>query len=169
MDATRVISWAREHAGALGADPNKIVVAGSSAGAHLAVTSALTVNEGVAAAVGLYGWYGRADAPGSEPLAHVRAGGPPLLVVHGEHDTYVAVEHAREFVRAARAAGLDRLDYVELRGGQHSFDLLHSVRFEAVVSAVAAFAERSFRERRSLPGTPSAPSPPEGPGPRGRR
>ncbi len=37
IDAKRVISWVRSHAAGYGADPRVLIVAGSSAGAHLGV------------------------------------------------------------------------------------------------------------------------------------
>jgi acetyl esterase/lipase len=45
VDAKRLIAWARRHAGTYGGDPGRIVIAGSSAGAHIAMTAALTVND----------------------------------------------------------------------------------------------------------------------------
>ena len=42
VDAKRVIAWARAHAGDYGGDPERVFIAGSSAGAHLAATAALT-------------------------------------------------------------------------------------------------------------------------------
>jgi acetyl esterase/lipase len=74
IDVKKVIAWARAHADEYGADPAFVVVAGSSAGAHLAATAALTANDPtfqpgfeeadttVAAAVGLYGYYGSVDS-----------------------------------------------------------------------------------------------------------
>ncbi len=47
IDAKRVICWARSHAAEYGADPSVVIVAGSSAGAHLAAIAALTPNDPV--------------------------------------------------------------------------------------------------------------------------
>ena len=47
VDAKRAIAWARQHAGEYGADPSLLVVAGDSAGAHLASMAALTANDPV--------------------------------------------------------------------------------------------------------------------------
>jgi acetyl esterase/lipase len=74
IDVKKAIAWAREHAREHGADPEHVVLAGSSAGAHLAVTAALTENDPafqpgfesadttVSAAIGLYGYYGSVDS-----------------------------------------------------------------------------------------------------------
>ncbi len=158
VDAKRVIAWLREHAPAYGADGSTIVVAGSSAGAHLAAMAALTpdvaelqpgfeaADTHVSAAVCLYGFYGsptwidREPGAPSAPVERLDAGAPPMLISHGTHDSFVPVTVAREFVERFRATAPERpLVYLELPGAQHTFDLYHSVRFHAVIDAVDAF------------------------------
>lgn len=155
VDAKRVIAWVREHGHEYGADPSTLVVAGSSAGGHLACTAALTPDDpvfqpgfeqadtSVSGVISLYGYYGpvgRGDGPPSSPSAYLRADAPPFLLVHGDKDTLVPVEHARAFARALRADSSSPVVYAELPGAQHLFDLLSSVRFAAVVDAAEAFA-----------------------------
>ncbi len=153
IDAKKVIAWIREHGNEHGAG-SEIVVAGSSAGANLAATLALTPNEphlqpgfehadtSVAAAVCLYGYYGSygGDSPLSSPLAHIHADAPPFFVAHGDHDTLVLVEDARAFVEALRSVSTSRVVYAELPGAQHTFDLFRSPRFERVVEGIEVFA-----------------------------
>lgn len=74
-------------------------------------------------------------------MTHVRQGAPPFFVAHGDQDTYVPVTEARRFVERLRATSDSPVVYAELPGGQHSFDLWRSLRFEAVVDGVQAFAE----------------------------
>ena len=50
------------------------------------------------------------------------------------------VEDARVFVEQLRNTSSSPVVYAELPGGQHSFDLFHSLRFEAVVDGIEAFA-----------------------------
>jgi acetyl esterase/lipase len=154
IDVKKVIAWARTTGRDHGVDPDTIVLAGSSAGAHLTVMSALTANDpslqpgfedadtSVSAGVGLYGYYGQLDAdrPVTGPLAHLRTDAPPFFVVHGDHDTYTPVEGARALVDGLLATSSQPVAYAELPGAQHSFDLFHSIRFEAVVDAIEAFA-----------------------------
>jgi acetyl esterase/lipase len=45
IDAKRMIAWVREHGGEYGADPSAVVMAGSSAGSHIAAMAALTPND----------------------------------------------------------------------------------------------------------------------------
>jgi len=50
------------------------------------------------------------------------------------------VENARPFVELLQSVSSDPVVYVELPGAQHSFDVFHSLRFEAVVDGIEAFA-----------------------------
>ncbi|GLY87318.1 alpha/beta hydrolase [Actinoallomurus iriomotensis] len=165
VDAKKVIAWVREHGPSYGADPDRIVLAGSSAGAHLAALAGLTaddpafqpgfepVDTSVAAVIGLGGYYGPYDEadPRTSPFAHVRPDAPPFFIVHGDHDTLTPVETARLFAERLRAVSTRPVVYAELPGGQHAFDLFHSLRFEAVINAVDAFAGSVLTQRRARP------------------
>jgi acetyl esterase/lipase len=159
-DAKRVISWMRDNAPSYGADPSSITVAGSSAGAHLAAMAALTPNTPalqpgfesadtrVIAAICLYGFYGTPtwidqehDAP-SAPADLVDDHAPPMFLAHGTHDGFASVSDVRDFVNRFRAAAPHSpMVYLELPGAQHTFDLYHSVRFDAVLGAIDAFVD----------------------------
>lgn len=152
-DVKRVVAWAREHAPDHGADPSCIVLSGSSAGAHLAITAALTADDpalqpgfegadtSVTAAIGLYGYYGPVDRGGraSRPVAYARPDAPPLMIVHGGQDTLLPAGPARHLAAALGAVSASPVVYAELPGAQHTFDLLHSLRFELVVDALWSF------------------------------
>ena len=158
IDTKHAIAWARRNAAAYGGDPDRIVVVGSSAGAHLAMTAALTSNDprfqpgfetddtSVRAAVGLYGYYGRIDSGpmASSPVDYLTEDAPPVLVVHGAQDTLVRPELARAFVEQLRTVSTDSVGYAELPGAQHGFDLWRSVRFAAVIDAIDMFAACVF-------------------------
>ena len=161
VDVKRVIAWAREHAAEYGGDPDRVLLVGGSAGGNLAVFAALTPNDPayqpgfehvdteVLAAISLYGYYGPSDSrqPSSAPAAHLRGDVPPCFFVHGDRDTIVIVEDARAFAARLRSASDGPVVYAELPHAQHTFDLLHSVRCEAVVDAVEAFADWSASRR----------------------
>ena len=59
--------------------------------------------------------------------------------MHGALDTIAIVEDARDFVAALRAVSTRPVVSAELPGGQHNFDLFHSIRCEAVIDAVETF------------------------------
>ncbi len=141
-DARKVVAWVRAHGHEYGGgDGAPVFLAGSSAGGHLALTTALT-DPTIAGAISLYAYYGCADDtdPSTTPAAYFGAETPPVLVAHGDNDSYVPVESAREFVGKARAASPSPVVYAELPGAQHSFDLFHSVRFERVIDGIEEFA-----------------------------
>jgi acetyl esterase/lipase len=102
----------------------------------------------VTGAIALYGYYGHyfgtppdEPPPPLQPQGYLRPGGaPPLLIAHGTSDALGTVEGARDFVAQLRGASDNAVVYAELPGGQHSFDIYHSARFEAVVDGVEAFA-----------------------------
>ena len=167
IDAKKVLAWARTHGPEHGANPSMVVVAGSSAGAHLAALAALTPNDpvfqpgfeeadtSVAAAVCLYGYFGGvagAQGRASSPASYVTPGAPPFFVAHGDADTLVQVGHARAFAQRLRATSSAPVVYAELPGGQHGFDLFRSVRFEAVVDGIEAFVAAVLPARRPADG-----------------
>jgi acetyl esterase/lipase len=152
-DAKRVIAWAHENGAGYGGDPDTLVVAGSSAGAHLTALCAFTQNDprfqpygnadtSLTAAVCLNGYLGdyndAQDIP-SSPWDYMRPDAPPFLVVHGDIDPLVPVADARAFAERLREVSTGAVHYLELPGGQHAFDLFHSPRFEAVIDGVEAF------------------------------
>ena len=57
------------------------------------------------------------------PIAHVGAAAPPMLIVHGTHDSMIPPEEARAFVTALRGASTQAVAYAELHGAQHAWDL----------------------------------------------
>lgn len=159
IDAKKVIAWARAHVRRYGADPSKLFVAGSSAGANIAGVCALTPNDPrfqpgfesadttVTGAILLYGYYGHffgaepdGPAPDLQPQGYVRGEAPPIFIAHGTNDGWGTVEGARHFVaRLRHAAANNIVVYAELPGGQHSFDVFHSPRFDAVVDGAEFF------------------------------
>ncbi|MDT0156210.1 alpha/beta hydrolase [Microbacterium sp. ARD32] len=168
IDAKKVIAWVREHADSYGMDPARLFVSGSSAGANLAGLCAFTpnapefqpgfeeVDTAVTGAILLYGYYGRyfgeaPDEPGSvlQPQGHFTGRTPPLFIAHGTSDGWGTVEAARHVAELTRASGRNTVVYAELPGGQHSFDVFHSPRFEAVVDGVEAFTAWVLAQDRS--------------------
>jgi acetyl esterase/lipase len=154
IDAKRLIAWLHAEGAAYGADPTRLLLTGGSAGAHLAMTCALTANDPrfqpgfedvdtrVSGAVGFYGYYGQVTADAaSSPAGHVRPDAPPVLIIHGTHDPMAPVEDARAFAATLRAASADVVLMAELPGGLHAFDRFASIRSAAVAAAVEVFGE----------------------------
>lgn len=123
-DAAAALAWVRANIAGHGGDPERIAVAGHSAGAYLAVTLALDRRWGAAgsirAGIGLAGPYDFlpfdspvtrrtfghvADLPATQPVNHVRADAPPLLLVTGDADATVHPRHSQALAARLRAAG----------------------------------------------------------------
>ena len=144
-DARTAIAWARTHAADYGGDPDTIVMAGSSAGAHLTSLCALDPETRLSAAICLYGFYGRyygrtaAEAVPSTPFALPGTSAPPVFVAHGDRDTQTPVEGARALTTKLREESPSPVVAAVLPGGQHGFDLLRSWRFAAVLAGIEAF------------------------------
>lgn len=153
-DARAVLRWAHENPHVHGGDPRTLVMAGSSAGAHLTAHCALTQDPSdpdrprVDAGICLYGFYGRYygrgpdESPVSTPMALDLGCAPPVFMAHGDHDCYVMVEDARALYEHLAAGSPNETWYVELPGAQHGFDSLLSWRFAAVIGGVDAFLSR---------------------------
>lgn len=129
-DNLRAIEWMRSHADEYGGDPGRIFLLGSSAGAYLAVDAVNAGATAIAGIVGRYGYYG--DLMPARPQ-------PPILVIHGENDLLVRPSQARAFVERMRVGSSSSVEYVELPGGHHDFDLYESIRSNAVNVAVERF------------------------------
>ncbi|KHL10703.1 UNVERIFIED_CONTAM: hypothetical protein LK11_46505 [Mumia flava] len=158
-DARTALAWAHRNAGSHGGDTSRLVLAGSSAGAHLGSVLALTQDlrtphSRVDAVVGLYGYYGGyyghgpAEAASSSPLLLPPDEAPPFFLAHGDRDSWVPVEQARA-LRDHLADGAVPVTYVELSGAQHGFDLFSSVRFTSVVDGVESFLDAALRRQNA--------------------
>lgn len=98
----------------------------------------------------------REAARAASPLAHVSADDPPLLLVHGGHDTQVPADQAVRLDAACRAAGTDcRL--VRLDGVGHDVAVNAGT---AAGAAVLAFLDRVLAASGgATPGTAPSPAP----------
>lgn len=117
-DAAAAVAWVVSHAAEIGGDPSRVYLAGHSAGAHIAAMLAYDAPrlaalglraDAVRGYIGLSGPYALDpnddtlrtifSAPFAhadwQPVQRARAGAPPALLLHGEADTVVSVNHAR--------------------------------------------------------------------------
>lgn len=81
------------------------------------------------------------------PLHRLHADAPPFFVVHGDRDTLVPVAESREFVDRLRAASDAPVLYAEMKGAQHAFDVLPTVRTVRVLRAIERFLAVTHREQ----------------------
>jgi acetyl esterase/lipase len=131
-DVRDAIAWVRAHAAEFGGEPGTLFLAGSSAGANLAIRAVCDGETGIAGLICRYGYYG-----GLAPRGDL----PPMLIVHGEKDLISAAE-VRAFVERLRAVSGRPVSYAELPGAHHNFDLYESIRSAAVNKAAEQFTAR---------------------------
>ncbi len=141
-DAATAVAFARAHAHDWGADPARLFVMGHSAGAHIAVLLALDQEylqqvggddrwlRGVVGLSGPYDFLPFTDAylndvfaPPSEfyrsqPINYVRAGAPPMLLMHGLADKRVSPNNTRSLTARLQAAG-DEVSTQYFPGASH--------------------------------------------------
>jgi acetyl esterase/lipase len=127
-DAAQAALWSAAHAADFGASQRLMFLMGHSAGAHMAALLTLDARyfaaagqaPHVAGVIGLSGAYDflpllEADVqdmfgppqnyPQSQPINFVRAGVPPMLLVHGLDDVTVRPKNSRNFAAALSACG----------------------------------------------------------------
>lgn len=133
----RGLYWLVHHARELGVDPDRVHVAGSSAGAHLVAMALLDVGTPFASAVLASGVYdlepirrtyvnaalllSAADAARNSPVRRLPGRMPPLLLVRGEHETGAFARQQDEFALAATGRATEVLEMVV--PGRNHFDL----------------------------------------------
>ncbi|MEG3179911.1 alpha/beta hydrolase [Sphingomonas sp. LT1P40] len=129
QDGAAAVKWTRDHVREFGGDPERIALAGHSAGAYTVAMLALDKRwleaEGVdpaivRAGVGLSGPYdfypfdtkrsidamaGVADPMATQPIRFARGDAPPLLLVTSTDDTVVRPKNAINLERLLRQAG----------------------------------------------------------------
>lgn len=75
----------------------------------------------------------------ASPMSHVSSDDPPFLVIHGNCDSLVPVEEARQFCASFRAVTRSPIVYAEIPGAQHAFEIFPSLRGELVLGGVERF------------------------------
>ena len=128
-DTAQAIAIVQDDIEQYGGDPSRIAIAGHSAGAYNVVMTALEHQwlgrlgkdaNAIAGVIGLSGPYdffpydsdstkaafGPSDADeATQPLNHIRADAPPMLLIHGEKDALVGVHNSQKLAAAISEAG----------------------------------------------------------------
>lgn len=156
-DTASAIAWTHANIAEHGGDPERIVIAGHSAGAYNVVQVALEDRwlaahglspadiSGVIGKAGPYDFapfdsdstiaaFGHTPDPAiTQPINHVRADAPPMLLINGEKDTLVGARNARVLSEALNAAGAtaEPLIYPEMTHNDPIVELASPWRSEA--------------------------------------
>lgn len=152
-DTLAAVQFAREHAEAMGGDPEKVILAGFSAGGHLSMAAGALATPGDPTrpdlVVSLSGctllesdfevrMSGSKDqAEALSPLLHVDGQEPPLLMVNARTDHLCAFENAEAYLRALSGSGADAT-FLPVDEGGHFF-LRDPSNVEPTRAAVLAF------------------------------
>jgi len=62
----------------------------------------------------------------ASPESQVHAAAPPFFIIHGSSDTLIPVAEVRAFVSALKQSSAQAVDYLELQGAEHAFDMLNN-------------------------------------------
>jgi arylformamidase len=157
------VAWVYRNAGSFGGDPERIHVAGHSAGGHLVGMLLATDWKGeyglpgdiVKSATAISGLFDLAPFPftflqpqlqlewgqvlKNSPILHVPAAAPPLLVAYGEDETEEFKRQSEEYLDAWRAKGLEG-ERLVLSGKNH-YDVIDGF-LEAGSPLLSAVLER---------------------------
>ncbi len=167
------VAWAREHLPAHGITPTAIALGGGSAGGLLAATTALREagEADVDALVGIYGVYDLANRHRTHarwlsvekvvmkarydeiperyeavsPIDHVGEHTPPILLVHGSHDTLVPFGEATLFERVLREASRP-VDLIRIYGAQHAYDAIGGITSRTAAAAIRTWLRKTVLE-----------------------
>ena len=139
-DLGRALDHVVARAAAYGVDAARVAVGGGSAGAITALLAAYgpdRVRVRPRAVIDLWGgMYGREGS--------LRAGDPPVLVVHGTADRTVPYSQAEALVAAARRVGVST-ELVRVENGGHTLGLDQVVAGRTIRQSVREFLDRTMR------------------------
>ena len=91
----------------------------------------------------------------ASPMHRIHSDVPPMYVIHGDQDSLVPVEEARQFVRLLRESSKSPVAYAEIPGAQHAFDIFHSPRNSIVTESVARFLSTLYSDSQLGRTTPT--------------
>ena len=161
-DAAAAVAWARVHAAEHGCDPQRLYVAGHSAGAQIAALIGVDARylaphgmnpRDLAGVIGLSGPYdfeiaGYEDVfgpetqwPQAQPINFVDGDEPPFLLVHGTSDRVVEAKDSQELADKLHKAGV-RAELLWLPDAGHLAPLVAIYRtgsHPALMEAIRAF------------------------------
>jgi acetyl esterase/lipase len=147
-DCREAVRWIRKNARDLGINPQRIAVAGGSAGGYLALMVGLTdekpelggdpkaaISSKVSAVIDMYGVtsggnyaknmlvdFGMDTDTIFSPISYVSSKSVPILILHGNADKTVNIRQSRSLEEVLIKNKVD-YNFVEVEEGEHTFDL----------------------------------------------
>jgi acetyl esterase/lipase len=177
-DTKAAIRWTRANADRLGVDPNRIVIAGYSAGGMLALLAAGTngrkefegdggnagVSSDVNACIGVYPLASAQIATGlfpqgqatpdniaaASPTSYISKDFAPTIFVHGTKDGTVPVQSSIDFWTKLQALGVPTTMTL-IQGADHAFDNNASDAVDVMAASIDLFLDRLIVNPKPYP------------------
>ena len=177
-DTKAAIRWTRANADRLGVDPNRIVIAGYSAGGMLALLAAGTngrkefegdggnagVSSDVNACIGVYPLASAQIATGlfpqgqatpdniaaASPTSYITKDFAPTIFVHGTKDGTVPVQSSIDFWTRLQALGVPTTMTL-IQGADHAFDNTAFDAIEVMAQSIDLFLDRLIVNPKPYP------------------
>jgi len=177
-DVKAAIRWTRANAGKLGIEPNRIVVAGYSAGGMLSLMAAGTngrkefegdggnagVSSDVNASIGVYPLASAQTARGlfpegqatpeniaaASPTSYISATFAPTIFVHGTKDGTIPVASSVDFFTKLHALNVPTT-LTLIQGADHAFDNNAPDAVEVMAASIDLFLDRLLINPRPYP------------------
>jgi acetyl esterase/lipase len=168
-DTKAAIRWTRANAERIGVDPNRIAVAGYSAGGMLSLMAAGTngmvefegnggnagVSSDVQASIGVYPLASAQTAAGlfpegqatpeniaaASPTSYISANFAPTIFIHGEADTTVPIGSSVDFFTKLHELGVPTA-LTAIQGAAHAFDNSAFDAIEVMAQSIDLFLDR---------------------------
>ncbi len=177
-DAAGAVAWARVHAAEHGGDPQRLYVAGHSAGAQIAALIGADARylaphgmkpRDLAGVIGLSGPYDfeiagyedvfgpEAQWPQAQPIHFIDGDEPPFLLVHGTGDRVVEAKDSQELADKLRNAGV-RAELLWLPGAGHLAPLVAMYRpgsHPALMEAIGDFVGSGSVDKGAASASPA--------------
>jgi acetyl esterase/lipase len=137
-DSAAAVKWVQANIAQYGGDPERVSVAGHSAGAYNALMLALdkqwlgdrpvTAAISLAGAADFYPFTSKRaidamsaypDPKATQPINFIRADAPPILLIHGSADTVVRIRNSNSLLAKQKAAGGD-IHLAAYEGASHN-------------------------------------------------
>jgi acetyl esterase/lipase len=176
-DTKAAIRWTRANAEKIGVDPNRIVVAGYSAGGMLSLMAAGTnghkefegeggnagVSSDVNACIGVYplasaqtagGLFGGKATPeqiaAASPTSYIAKGFAPTIFIHGTNDGTVPAQSSIDFHTKLHALGVPSA-LTLIQGADHAFDNAAFDAIEVMAQSIDLFLDRLIVSPKPYP------------------